>query len=49
MGLGGDDSWTPCVHEQYLLPPVSYAFSVRLRLVLPSSSCHDIFRSQLPL
>ncbi|XP_051228311.1 uncharacterized protein [Lolium perenne] len=48
MGVGGDDSWTPCVHEQYLLPPVSYAFSVRLRPVLPSSSYHDIYRSQLP-
>jgi len=21
MGLGGDDSWSPCVHEQYLVPP----------------------------
>ncbi|CAH9085204.1 unnamed protein product, partial [Cuscuta epithymum] len=21
MGLGGDDSWSPCVHDQYLLPP----------------------------
>ncbi|CAO1943068.1 unnamed protein product [Urochloa humidicola] len=48
MGLGGDDSWTPCVHEQYLLPPTRYAFSVRLCPLLPSSSCHDIYKSQLP-
>ena len=48
MGLGGDDSWSPCVHEQYLLPPTRYAFSLRLCPVLPTSSCHDIHRSQLP-
>ncbi|VFQ96952.1 unnamed protein product [Cuscuta campestris] len=23
MGFGGDDSWSPCVHDQYLLPPSS--------------------------
>lgn len=49
MGVGGDDSWTPCVHEEYLLPPAaSYRFSLRLRPLLPSSSCHDIYSSQLP-
>jgi beta-galactosidase len=48
MGLGGDDSWSPCVHEQYLLPPTRYAFSMRLCPLLPSSSCYDIYRSQLP-
>lgn len=47
MGLGGDDSWSPCVHEQYLIPPVPYSFSVRLCLVTPSTSGHDIYRSQL--
>lgn len=30
MGLGGDDSWTPCVHEKYLIPPLPYSFSLRL-------------------
>ncbi|TVU36820.1 hypothetical protein EJB05_18769 [Eragrostis curvula] len=48
MGLGGDDSWSPCVHEQYLLKPTRYTFSMRLCPLLPSSSCHDIYRSQLP-
>ncbi|KAF8642100.1 hypothetical protein HU200_067357 [Digitaria exilis] len=48
MGLGGDDSWSPCVHEQYLLPPTRYAFAMRLCPLLPSSSCHDIYKSQLP-
>jgi beta-galactosidase len=48
MGLGGDDSWSPCVHEQYLPPPTRYAFSLRLCPVLLTLSCHDIYRSQLP-
>ncbi|XP_025816492.1 uncharacterized protein LOC112893400 isoform X2 [Panicum hallii] len=48
MGLGGDDSWSPCVHEQYMLPPTRYTFSMRLCPLLPSSSCHDIYKSQLP-
>jgi hypothetical protein len=42
MGLGGDDSWSPCVPEQYLLPPMRYAFSLRLCPMLLTSSCHDI-------
>ncbi|KAF7040301.1 hypothetical protein CFC21_050210 [Triticum aestivum] len=49
MGVGGDDSWTPCVHEEYLLSPAaSYRFSLRLRPLSPSSSCHDIYSSRLP-
>ena len=31
MGVGGDDSWTPCVHREYLVPPASYQFAFRLR------------------
>ncbi|KAG4977461.1 hypothetical protein AAZX31_13G179000 [Glycine max] len=46
MGLGGDDSWSPCVHEQYLIPPVPYSFSVRLCPVNPATSGHDIYKSQ---
>ena len=26
MGLGGDDSWSPRVHEEYLLKEKSYRF-----------------------
>ncbi|XP_078178746.1 glycoside hydrolase family 2 protein isoform X1 [Carex rostrata] len=48
MGIGGDDSWSPCVHDKYLIPPVPYSFSIRLCPILPSSSCHEIFKSQLP-
>lgn len=27
MGLGGDDSWSPSVHEKYLVPATTYKFS----------------------
>ncbi|GAB2266030.1 hypothetical protein Dimus_001060 [Dionaea muscipula] len=48
MGLGGDDSWSPCVHEEYLIPAVPYSFSIRLRALTAVSSGLDIYRSQLP-
>lgn len=28
MGLGGDDSWSPSVHEEFLVPPIPYQFSM---------------------
>lgn len=31
MGLGGDDSWSPRTHEEYLLKDENYTFSVILR------------------
>ena len=31
MGLGGDDSWNPRTHEEYLIQPNSYDFSFMLR------------------
>ena len=30
MGVGGDDSWSPTVHEEYLVPPKIYAFNFLL-------------------
>ncbi|CAI6005012.1 unnamed protein product [Closterium sp. NIES-64] len=30
-GVGGDDSWTPSVHKEFLLPPRPYAFGVAFR------------------
>jgi beta-galactosidase len=30
MGLGGDDSWNPRTHEEYLLKPGRYSFSYRM-------------------
>ncbi len=39
MGLGGDDSWSPRVHEPYQLPAKTYSYSFRLR---PIDSADDI-------
>ncbi|XP_027356698.1 uncharacterized protein LOC113866018 isoform X2 [Abrus precatorius] len=47
MGLGGDDSWSPCVHDQYLIPALPYSFSIRLCPVTPGTSGYDIYKSQL--
>mmetsp|Transcript_1417 Transcript_1417/g.4107 ORF Transcript_1417/g.4107 Transcript_1417/m.4107 type:complete len:1200 (-) Transcript_1417:2086-5685(-) len=30
MGVGGDDSWSPSVHEEFLVPPAVYCFGVEL-------------------
>lgn len=30
IGVGGDDSWSPSVHEQYLVPPLKYTLAVQL-------------------
>ncbi|KAJ3688746.1 hypothetical protein LUZ61_017910 [Rhynchospora tenuis] len=48
MGVGGDDSWTPCVHSQFLIPPVAYSFSFRFCPIFPFSSLQEIFKSHLP-
>lgn len=31
MGIGGDDSWTPNVHEEYLLNEKQYRYSLRIK------------------
>ena len=33
MGLGGDDSWSPSVHDKYLLPLGKYQLGVVMRAV----------------
>ena len=30
MGVGGDDSWSPSVHEKYTLQPGRFSFHVHL-------------------
>lgn len=30
VGVGGDDSWSPSVHEQYLVPPGLYRWGLVL-------------------
>lgn len=47
MGIGGDDSWTPCVHPQYIVPPQLYQFSIRLSPLTRQSSPLKICQTQL--
>ncbi|KAL7120394.1 hypothetical protein ACP275_02G120100 [Erythranthe tilingii] len=48
MGVGGDDSWSPCVHDKYLVPAVPYSFTVRLSPLTASTlSGHSFYKSQL--
>lgn len=30
MGVGGDDSWSACVHEEFTLPPSLYSFKISM-------------------
>lgn len=46
MGIGGDDSWSPCVHEKYLVPPVPYKFSLRLSPVTAANSGPLLYKTQ---
>ncbi len=49
MGLGGDDSWTPATHQEYLLDSTAYSYQVRLRPVdLRRSLPGDLYKEQLP-
>ncbi|CAL9782470.1 unnamed protein product [Musa acuminata subsp. burmannicoides] len=47
MGVGGDDSWSPSVHDEFLVRPVPYSFSIRLCSIYPSTSSQDIYKSQI--
>ncbi|XP_073014816.1 LOW QUALITY PROTEIN: uncharacterized protein [Primulina eburnea] len=47
MGIGGDDSWSPCVHEKYLVPATNYSFYIRFSPVNASTSGFSIYKSQL--
>ena len=48
MGLGGDDSWSPRVHEQYRLPAKPYSYSFRLKGIDNASNLDQIIHSTLP-
>ena len=49
MGLGGDDSWTPATHEEYLLDSSTYSYRVRLRPVdLNQSMPSELYKENLP-
>jgi len=38
MGVGGDDSWSRCTHEEYLIQPGRFEYTLRLR---PLCGKHD--------
>ena len=46
MGVGGDDSWNPRTHEEYLIKPGSYHFSYILRY---TNNIDDDFSRAVPL
>ncbi|NIJ55551.1 glycoside hydrolase family 2 TIM barrel-domain containing protein [Dyadobacter arcticus] len=48
MGLGGDDSWSPRVHEDYLLPAKVYAYRFRLKAIDNAANIDQITSSLLP-
>ena len=48
MGLGGDDSWTPRTHPEYLLTDKEYSYSFRLRPFDATTPLADITQTNLP-
>ncbi|WP_159468750.1 glycoside hydrolase family 2 TIM barrel-domain containing protein [Dyadobacter sp. 3J3] len=48
MGLGGDDSWSPRVHNQYRLPAKPYSYSFRLKGIDKASNIEQIVHTKLP-
>ncbi len=49
MGLGGDDSWTPRTHPEYLLTAKEYNLSYRLRPIDATSDITAILAASLPV
>jgi beta-galactosidase len=50
MGLGGDDSWTPRTHPEYLLPANKpYSYSFRLRAIEAKTDVGPIVSVVLPM
>jgi beta-galactosidase len=47
MGVGGDDSWTPSVHSQYLVMPKPYEFSIRFCALTEDRSPTKLVCTQL--
>jgi beta-galactosidase len=45
MGVGGDDSWSPSVHAEFLVPPAPYRFSVALAPALPAHSATGLWKA----
>jgi len=49
MGLGGDDSWSPRVHREYLIPAKTYSYSFRLKAIDRFSNLDQIIHVDLPI
>jgi beta-galactosidase len=49
MGLGGDDSWSPRVHPEYLIPAKTYNYSFRLKPIDKFSNLDQIIHVDLPI
>ncbi|TDE13658.1 glycoside hydrolase family 2 TIM barrel-domain containing protein [Dyadobacter psychrotolerans] len=48
MGLGGDDSWSPRVHDNYRLPAKVYSYGFRLKAIDNLTNLDEVLRSKLP-
>ena len=48
MGLGGDDSWTPRTHPEYLLTAKEYSYSYRLKLIDGAADLDALANTSLP-
>ncbi|KVI08504.1 Beta galactosidase small chain/ domain 5 [Cynara cardunculus var. scolymus] len=47
MGIGGDDSWSPCVHDKYMVPSSApYTFFISFFPLTAATSPHDIYKAQ---
>ncbi len=46
MGLGGDDSWNPRTHKEFLIPAKSYCFGIRLK---PINKKFKSFTHEIPI
>lgn len=44
MGVGGDDSWSPSVHAEFLVPPKRYAFELVLAPKRPGRSMASLWK-----
>ncbi|MFN4145981.1 MAG: beta-galactosidase small subunit family protein, partial [Runella sp.] len=49
MGLGGDDSWTPRTHPEYLLTDREYSYTFRLRPFDASQPLESLTQTVLPV
>ncbi|HYF50380.1 MAG TPA: glycoside hydrolase family 2 TIM barrel-domain containing protein [Planctomycetota bacterium] len=47
MGVGGDDSWSPRVHEQYLIKPGRFRYKLFLRALNAGEDPLRVYRQEL--